>query len=131
MKHIVVPADIILHARNGERVMAVDENKNRKPYDPIVFGVFLFDAVCNSPHLGKGSEAARRVRKLEKLLLEAKYGDIIAIEDADYKVVEQVITEIAWPYPALSGQFLPFIEAIEAAAKQDDDWRKKQNMKAV
>lgn len=129
MKHIVIPETITLFSRNGERVMSVDENKNRKPYDPVVFGPFLFDQVCASSHVGRGGEAARRVRKLEKLLLDAKPGDVVAIEDTDYKVIERVIAEVEWPHAALSSQFLPFIEAIEDAAKQDEAWKRTRDEK--
>jgi len=92
---------------------------------------FLNNHVLHSPLIGKGIEGLRRVQKLEAKFASVVPGDVVGIEDADYKIIVDILDATVWDIPRLGVQALPYFEAWEAADKQDDEWKRKQNIKAV
>lgn len=130
MKNVVIPEPIVFTVKGGARATALIDG-SLKEIPTVTMYDFVMDSICSSANIGNGIEGAKRVRKLDRAFEDAKPGDVVGVEDADYKVVMEVISKIQWARPALAAQLLPLLEAWEVAEKQDEEWRKKQNLKVV
>jgi hypothetical protein len=123
MKHVLVPAPVVIQHRKSAPSGTSSE--------PMTMHDFVMDTICTSTAIGKGIDGVKRVRKLDRGFADKAPGDIVAIEDADYKAVMEVISQIQWSRPDIGAQLLPMLEAWEDAEKHDEEWRRKQNVKAV
>lgn len=129
MKNVVVPPSVTFVNKDG--TPATVTGQDGKPQNTVSMYDFVMDSVCASPEIGKGIEGVKRVRKLQRAFEDTKPGDIVGIEDADYTVAMKVIENIQWARPIIAMQLLPMMEAWENAAKQDEDWKKNNNLKSV
>ena len=125
MKYVVVPENVYfrydgqpVHDQNGKPVVWSHEK-------------FVSEFICTSPTMNRGGgDGLRRVVKMLRLFESAKAGDVIGIEDADYKVARSVVDSIEWPAPIMrfAHQMLPHVEAWEHAEKHDEAWKKEYDV---
>lgn len=128
MKYVLVPPPVhIMNHRFKQPLMQTVEGKNPQPMIISMF-TFVVDYICGSEAVGKGVEAARVINKLQSAFLDVEPGELVGVEDADYKVAMACIGSINWTaqFQPFCGQLLPLIEAWEDAAKQDETWKKNQ-----
>jgi hypothetical protein len=132
MKYFVVPEPISMLNTVTKKPLTYGKDHPQEGENVIISAHrFILDNICANKDIGKGVEAIRRVRKLDMALEDTKAGDIVGIEDADYTVIMKIMSEMEFQSPVHAAQLLPFFEAWENTAKQDEEWKKKQNLKAV
>lgn len=71
-----------------------------------------------APKIGIGYDGNRRISKLDRAFGEAQPGDVVAVEDADWKIVKKIIEERAWTPPSFGACFISFEEAWMVANDQ-------------
>lgn len=126
MKYVIIPKSVNIVDRTGNPV-------NIKRGDlsvPWLFSHedFVLDSLCASPEMSVGGgDGMRRQRKIEQAFTGCKEGDVIGVEDADFKIALAICGVLKWSevVAKYATQFLPHAEAWEAAVKQDDAWKKK------
>lgn len=131
MHYVVVPADVtVTNKRTGEVVKYADGDERK---DLVVTMPFFFEQyIVNSSELTKGvttGEGLRRIMKLTALFEDAKAGDVIGVEDADFKAVRKAVDAIQFPpaFQLYASQMLPFVQAWEDAEKQNEEWKKARD----
>lgn len=106
MKRFTVPADIQL-------IEPVDGSRVDKP---VPFRAFALKAWLNDERMGTSPVASVRLGRFLTRFIEAKAGDVIELEDADWELVAGIARE---PKPAFTPlfaiQLLPFSAAFLAA----------------
>lgn len=136
MKYVVVPEDIaIVDRRNGNRpiILKRSEEEEGEPY-VIKFRDFVLTNIVDSPAMVRGGgEGIRRARKIEALFQDARPGDVVGVEDADYRIIRNIVDHIEWSptFARHATQIEPFIAAWEAAERQDDKWKRKRDAEAA
>lgn len=125
MKYVVVPDPITFKGKDGQSVEVNTPEGGMK--STFAMYDFIMDNVCSSQDIGKGMEGMKRVRKLQRIFEDSVPGDLVGIEDADYTVVMKVVEGIQWVRPLLGVQLLPLMEALEDAAKHDEEWKKARS----
>ena len=127
MKYFVVPEPVTLLNTITKKPMVhgKDHPEEGQPVQ-ITAHRFLLDNVLSSKDIGKGVEGIRRVRKLDMAFEDVKPGDLVGVEDADYTTVMKIMSEMEFGSPLHAAQLLPFFEAWETTAKQDEKWKRDQ-----
>jgi hypothetical protein len=69
-----------------------------------------------APKIGVGYDGNRRISKLDRSFKDARPGDSIAVEDADWRIVKKIIEEKAWMPPSFGACFISFEEAWMVAS---------------
>lgn len=77
--------------------------------------------------IGKGYECALRVANLHDAFSGAQFGQLVGVEEADWKVIDKIIDEREWSNPTVAGQLAPFCRAWRAGASQNEEWKKKRD----
>ena len=132
MKYVVVPEAVAIVNFITKEPLKYDQNHPQRGENvAISMHKFLNDNILSSPKIGKGLEALRRVMKIDSAFENTVGGDIVGIEDADYVAVQAIVHEMEFSDTRLAVQMLPFFEALESAASQTEDWKKKQTLKAM
>lgn len=129
MKYVVVPETIAIMNKDKPQLVIKEQGAEPEPFI-ITHEDFVFDNIVASADLSKsGGEGARRHRKIVKAFEGCKAGDVIGVEDADFKVARTIIDNLNFnsAMARYVSQLLPHIEAWEAADKQDDAWKKKRD----
>lgn len=109
MKYVTVPAPVKLLDRNGSPL----------PLPEATLHSFVVDMAYAKPELiGAGGAALRLINKLDRILVDAKQGDEVAVEDQDHAVMAKVLAEVQWADLRLARQQLCFIEAWENASAE-------------
>lgn len=134
MKYVVVPEDVVLMLANKPLIVTDREGKETQ----VVWSheKFVAEYICTNPQLNRPSsgtvsgDALRRVVKLLRLFDGAKPGDVIGVEDEDFKKVRAVVDAIEWTEHMMrfAHQMLPHIEAWEHAEKHDEAWKKEYDV---
>lgn len=133
MKYVIVPNNIpIVNKVTGKVMKAIEGDHEQDFIFSMKFFVERYLAV--SPKLLRAradepsGDGLRRVTKLLRAFESCKEGDVIGVEDADYKAARAAVDALDWgPFAQFAPQVLPMIEAWEAAEKQDDEWKKKHD----
>jgi hypothetical protein len=132
MRYVIVPSDVHIVDRQG-RPVEIKINDQQQPWI-IKHEDFVFENITSNEKLVVGGgEGVRRQRKIRKAFEECKVGDIIGIEDADFKIARFVLDNLVWhsQFARYAEQMLPHIEAWENADRQNDEWKKKQALVSV
>jgi len=139
MKYVIVPPDVtIMNKATGKPVRAIDGDTEKDFVVSMQFFVERYISTSSKllrfrPDEASG-EGLRRVAKLLRVFEGGKPGDVIGIEDADYKAARAAVDALDWSALGLAGvapQLLPMVEAWEAAEKQDDEWKRKRDEATV
>jgi len=109
MHYIKVPETVVINLEmNGESKV-----------DELPFSKFAENAIYD-PKLGKTAKDIVRVIKLKKKFDDTKPGDIIALEDADWEKLKDVVESPTTGYNTrVMSQAYPYIEAILEATTED------------
>jgi hypothetical protein len=137
MKYVIVPPDItIMNRSTGKAVQAIDGNVEKDFVFTMSFFVERYIIVSSRVLRARPDEPTgdglRRALKLQRAFENCAPGQVIGVEDADYKAVRAAVDNIDWPpaFAPFAPQVLPMIEAWEAAEKQDDEWKRKRDAEA-
>jgi hypothetical protein len=120
MKFVLVMDPIQLrNSKTKEPMLLRGQNGELSELPPITHHDFNMDYVCSQAGFGKGGvEGVRRVNKINALFIDAKPGEYVAVEDADYAAVLKTVNEIEWTQPLIGAQLVPFMDAWEKALDQ-------------
>lgn len=131
MKHVIVPLPIkITDPENKKPVMQENaETKKMEEVPEYTLQRFHSGYVLSNPELGTGIEGLRRAVRLEEMFEKAVPGDVVAVDNEDHKVVMDILKKIRWPSPRHAMQFLPHLDAWDAAEKQDEKWKREYDEK--
>lgn len=131
MRYVVIPDDVeIVDRATGKPVMA--RATEEETPTPLVFRHrdFVLNNLLGDQNVSKGGgEGIRRVMRVERAFSDCRPGDAIGVEEADYKILRQVVDGLTW-HPSFVrhvAQIYSHIEAWEKAAEQDEVWKKKRD----
>jgi hypothetical protein len=132
MKYVVIPEPVTLINKITGKPIVYDPSHPQKG-EPAIFTMhrWLCDNVLAAQEIGKGIEGIRRVRKLDMAFENSKPGDLVGVEDADYAAAWKIIENMSLANALVASQLFSFYEAWEVAAKQDEEWKRTQALKAV
>lgn len=130
MKYVIIPEDVtIVDRRNGNKPVIMKKNPDDEGAPWVLkHEDFVMTNIVDSPTMVKGGgEGLRRARKIEKKFENCQPGDVIGVEDADYRIIRGIIDSIEWAphFARYATQIASHVEAWENADKQDDAWKKK------
>jgi hypothetical protein len=126
MKWITVPPAFTPRTIDGKPFLAQDDEGNRVEVGSIGLHSYLMSYLVNETDIikdertgqlsrelkiGRGYEGNKRTRKLDRLFEKCRGGEVIGVEDADYKAVRRIIEEKSWPSATFGSQFADFEEA--------------------
>jgi len=132
MKYFVVPEPVkLVNTLTKQPMMYSGDHPSAGSPVEITAHRFLLDNILSSKEIGKGVEGVRRVRKMDMVFEDAKVGDLVCVEDADYAVVMKIIGEMEFASPLHAAQLLPFFDAWEETAKHDEKWKREQTLKSI
>lgn len=132
MRYITVQEPITLRDEDGRPFTEVDHDDKTKTIDqkPVTHHAFLMRWVVSEgritpgdpatrsvvPKIGAGYEGFKRTGKIDRAFAKAKPGEVVAIEDEDWKVVKAILEEHERLTPLAGAQLMPFFVAwIEAS----------------
>lgn len=108
MKYINTPADAALVQITGEPVL----NEQGQPV-LCKFSTFALGRLTDQAFAASGMDGVLQVMKLREVLKDAQPGDVLAIEDADYKPLVQATRNPSAGYNmAIAHCLVPFMRAI-------------------
>lgn len=136
MKYVIVPADVpIVDKRTNEPIKGQDPVDPTKS-EPLVMkhSDFVINNICFHADFSKGgAEGLRRKKRVEDKFINCKPGDVVGVEESDFKVGRPLLDKVEWhpQFTRFADQMLPHFEAWEAAEKQDEEWKKKYDAELV
>jgi hypothetical protein len=128
MKYVIVPAVVAPKVNGKPVVIGMEPSSDGKEPTPVFLTevsvhrylmMFIVDTEERSadgrtpgaPKIGIGYDGNRRIVRLDRSFGEAKPGDVVAVEDADWIKVKKIIEEKTWTPPSFGACFISFEEA--------------------
>lgn len=133
MKYVTIPALVAPRTLDGKAFQVTEEDGKKTQVPDTSLHRYLMTYVINEVDvvtntkgkeevvlkIGRGYEGNKRARKLDEAFKDALPGDVVAIEDEDFKTVKKIIEERIWPNSSFGMQFSLIEEAwMEASDKK-------------
>lgn len=135
MHYVTVPAPVTLRTIDKKPYREQDPDYPSDPtklidMKPVTMHRYLMAYVVNEvalptkegeradPKIGRGYEGNKRIAKLDRLFEKAEPGDVIAVEDEDWRKVRAIIEERHWPLPSFGALLVSFEEAWVGASEK-------------
>lgn len=135
MHYVTVPAPVQLRTIDKKPYREQDPDSPNDPtktveLKPVTMHRYLMLYIVNEAHppgekgqpgdlkIGKGYEGNKRTSKLDRAFEAAQPGDIIAVEDEDWRKVKAIIEERYWPMPSVGAQLIDMEDAWVSASEK-------------
>lgn len=110
MRYITIPSPIGLKKPNSDEPLP---GKDGGPAPSIPFDAFIFNHFLTRPGFAVGYKGAKAVEHIEDVILPAKAGDVVSVDEEVWKkladeIENRLTIEPAW----IHRQYIPFMEAV-------------------
>jgi hypothetical protein len=130
MHYVTVPSPVVLRTIDKKAYRENDPDDPTKTIEmkPVTMHRYLMAYVVNEVHppenqnsaakakIGSGYEGDKRIAKLDRLFENAKPGDVVAVEDEDWRKVRAIIEEKVWGLPTFGALLINFSDAWMTAS---------------
>lgn len=138
MRYVTVPAPVTPTTQDKKPLKMRDEDNNLTEMGEVSMHRYLMTFIVNETvkpptreepnpdaKIGKGREGNKRITRLDNAFENAKPGDVVAVEEADWEKVKKIAEEKNWSPASFGAFFTPFEDAWFDAPEKKPEPKKE------